>query len=237
MLLRTTCLDEVAGQVAALVPALHRRRAALVAVSGIDASGKGTVTAQLHALLDRQGLRVARIGLDPWHHPQTVRLCPRDAARHFYRHAFRWDGLFSQFLTPLREQRSITLRARLIETARDHYYDYTYDFADVDVILLEGIFLLKRQFRARYDFAVWVECSARTALDRALRRNQEGLPPEQILADYRRVYFPAQCLHVLEDDPVSSADAVFVNEKPARVRAGWPDPEPDRLRPARGAAC
>jgi uridine kinase len=50
-------------------------------------------------------------------------------------------------------------------------------FDNVDLILLEGIFLFKRAHQQRYDFRLWIDCSFKTALERALRRSQEGLPP------------------------------------------------------------
>ena len=45
-----------------------------VAISGIDASGKGYVAKLLEDELRMQGLRVATIHLDPWQNPITVRL-------------------------------------------------------------------------------------------------------------------------------------------------------------------
>ena len=45
-----------------------------------------------------------------------------------------------------------------------------YDIGDVDVIALEGIYLMKRTFREYYDLALWVEWSFKTVLIRALRR-------------------------------------------------------------------
>ena len=37
--------------------------------------------------------------------------------------------------------------------------------------------LLKRAYRDRFDFAVWVDCSSEKALQRAIERCQEDLPP------------------------------------------------------------
>src|SRR6266851_1176099 len=63
------------------------------------------------------------------------------------------------------------------------------DFLEgVDVVLLEGIFLFKRECCGRYDFRIWIECSFETALKHALARLQEGLPPEETTAAYERIY-------------------------------------------------
>ena len=50
-----------------------------------------------------------------------------------------------------------------------------------------------------------------TALARALARNQESLPRERLIADYRRVYFPAQRLHDALDAPAHFAGLTLAN--------------------------
>jgi hypothetical protein len=42
------------------------------------------------------------------------------------------------------------------------------------VVVVEGIYLLKRELRAHHDVSLWIDCSFETALERALAREQEG---------------------------------------------------------------
>ncbi len=217
--LQTTELGDLVERVAQATEALRKQRSLLVAISGIDASGKGVLAARLAAALEKRGLGVALIGLDAWHRPQTMRLSHHNAAEHFYRHAFRWDELFDLLIDPLVQKRSIELETKLIEVAQDNFYTHAYKFRDIDAVLLEGTFLSKKEFRDRYDLAFWVECSFEAALARALRRNQEGLPEQQIIDDYERIYFPAQRIHLAEDNPKGSADLIYLNEE-RRVAKG-----------------
>lgn len=183
-----------------------------MALSGIDGSGKSTLATQATELLTSRGRRVARITLDPWHTPWSIRYRADDPGPHFYEHAFRFDELFARLITPLRERRSLTLTLDLIRLVDDACVPHTYDFKDVDVILLEGIFLLRRELRPRYDLAFWVECSFETALARALARNQEGLSQERLRQDYARIYFAAQRAHLARDTPAAHADGVIDND-------------------------
>jgi uridine kinase len=89
----------------------------------------------------------------------------------------------------------------LAEETASAYYQHLYTFHDVDVIILEGIYLLKRVFRSYYDLAFWVECCFETALIRALRRGQEGLPLDETIRAYRTIYFPARYTHFALDAP------------------------------------
>jgi uridine kinase len=103
------------------------------------------------------------------------------------------------------------------------YRRHIYEFEDIDIIVLEGIYLLKRTFRAHYDLSVWIECSFATALERAIARAQEGLPAEETVRVYRTVYFPAQEIHFQRDNPRGAATLIVNNDPrldPALFRAG-----------------
>jgi uridine kinase len=188
------------------------RRVPLVAVSGIDGSGKSTIAPALGAALTERGLHAAVITADPWHTPAPIRFNAKDPARHFYRYAFRWTELFERVIDPLRRHRSLTLSLPLLRLSDDSWHEHLYDFHDVDVVILEGIFVLRRIFRRRYNVAVWIHCSFETALRRALARNQEDRDVAQLRHDYSTVYFPAQQLHLRRDQPHAAADFILGND-------------------------
>ena len=189
-----------------------KTRAPLIAISGIDGSGKSTVAPALAAALRERDVYAAVVSVDPWHTPAAIRFNPADPARHFYHFAFRWEELFERLIDPLRRHRSLSLTLPLLRLVDDVWYEHVYNFRDVDVVILEGIFLLRRALRARYDVAVWIDCSFETALRRALARNQEGLDEATLRHDYATVYFPAQRLHFRHDHPHAAADVVIDND-------------------------
>jgi uridine kinase len=197
---------------------LEKRRLAsaaesvLIAVSGIDGSGKGYVSAELVAQLQRQGLRAVVIGADGWLNLPECRFDRDRTAEHFYHHAIRFDEMFTTLVLPLKRQRSIRALADYVEETASAYRKHIYEFWDVDVIVLEGIFLLKRALRPYYDGAIWVDCTFETALERALRRGQEGLAPDKTIHAYQTTYFPAHIIHERLDDPRSAADVILRND-------------------------
>lgn len=184
----------------------------LVALSGIDGSGKGHVTAHIVGTLQARGFRTAGINTDGWLHLPHVRFSHANPGEHFYRHAIRFDEMFAQLVMPLRAHRSLSIEADYTEETATDYRKHRYAFEDVDVIVLEGIFLLKRAFQGHYDRSFWVDCSFETALERAIARAQEGLSPEETARAYRTIYFPAQEIHARLDDPRTSATAIIVND-------------------------
>jgi uridine kinase len=183
-----------------------------VAISGIDGSGKGYVTTRINEAL-RANLRVAAINIDGWLNLPRVRFSAENPAEHFYRHAVRFDDLFAQLALPLRDRRSLRLEADYAEETATEHRRHVYDFQDVDIILLEGIYLLKREFQSYYDLSFWIDCSFETALARALARRQEGLSAAETIHAYRTIYFPAQELHFTRDDPRAAAAAIVNNDQ------------------------
>jgi uridine kinase len=209
-------VNDVAAAVRTILDCRARvapERALLVGVSGIDGSGKGYVTEQIVSRLRGRDVRAVGINADGWLDLPSRRFDPCLPAEHFYENGLRLDEMFRQLVLPLRDWRSLRLVADLADaTGREEYRQHTYEYEDVDVIVLEGIFLLKERYRRHYDLSFWVDCTFETALERALRRGQEGLPPEETARDYRTTYFPAQRLHIERDGPRAAATAVIVND-------------------------
>jgi uridine kinase len=206
---RSVGVRDIVGRIEADV-AKAGSHAVLVGLTGGHATGKGRVAACLAAGLVERGHRVALVGVAPWRRP-LLRFRGADAVERYHREAVRWDALFDTLVTPLRRTRTIRTQARLLEASRDHWYLHRYDFRDVAVILLVGIFLLRRDLRERYDSAWWVEDSAAAALRRAILRSRAERDPDAIVADYQRLYFPAQRLHLATEDPVAAADGVLMS--------------------------
>jgi uridine kinase len=162
--------------------------------------------------LESRGLRVATINIDGWLNLPAMRFDPADPAEHFYRHAIRFEAMFAELVLPLRDHRSVRVEADYAAETATAFTRRVYAYDDVDVIVLEGIFLLKPAFRPHYDLSVWIDCTFDTALERALARGQEQLSRDETVRAYRTIYFPAEELHLARDDPRGAADIVVSND-------------------------
>ena len=184
----------------------------LAGISGIDASGKGFFAAQVVDQLQRHSIKTAPINVDGWLNFPGVRFGGDEMGKHFYDHALRLDEMFARLILPLNRGRSIRLDAELTaETARA-YHQFEYVFDNIDVILLEGIFIFKNQYIEHFDLKIWIECSFETALRLAIARSQEGLDPVQTITAYETIYFPAQRFHFELDDPQSTVAFTITND-------------------------
>ncbi len=188
------------------------QRSVLTAITGIDGCGKGYVTARIVDALQTKGVCAVAINIDGWLNLPNRRFDASNPAEHFYLHAIRFEEMFAQLILPLRDHRSLRIVADYAEETATEYRRHVYEFEDVDVIALEGIYLLKRAFHAHYDLSIWIECSFDTALERAISRAQEGLPPEETIRAYRTIYFPAQEIHFQRDNPKAGATLIVNND-------------------------
>lgn len=193
--------------------AQHDKKTAFtVAISGIDASGKGYTAKQLQETLEGLGYIVANINIDPWQNPLPVRLRKDNAAENIYENIFRWQQFFDQLIFPLQKNKSIYLETEGIRSDADTYYPLIYNYKNIDFLFIEGILLFKKKFLLHYDFKIWIDCSFETGLKRAIERNVEKLPEDKLINDYSTFYYPAQRLHFERDDPQKAADLVFYND-------------------------
>ena len=191
---------------------IDAKRGILTAVTGIDGCGKGYVTARIVDAIRAQGCRAAAVNVDGWLNLPHKRFDASHPAGHFYHHAIRFDEMFSQLVFPLRDRRSVRVEADYVEETAAEYRRHIYEFEAIDVIVLEGIYLLKTALQACYDVSVWIDCTFETALERAMARAQEGLSPEDTVRAYRTIYFPAQEIHFKRDNPRAAATLIVNND-------------------------
>jgi len=205
-------IDEVVRKILERRANLPDTRSLLIGVSGIDGCGKGYLATQLQAHLALHGMNSTILNVDGWLNLPHKRFDQNAPAVNFYENAIRLDQFFSQLVLPLRDRRSIHLEADFVEETASEYRKHTYDYKDVSVVLVEGIFLFKPQYRKYFDLAIWIDCSFPTALARAIDRAQEGLSPANTIAAYDAIYFPAQRIHLAQDKPRENADLIFEND-------------------------
>lgn len=93
---------------------------------------------------------------------------------------FRWNDLFNRLILPLKKDKGIYLETTGIRTDADIYYPLIYDLRNIDIILIEGIFLFKQEYLSFYDLTIWIDCSFETGLRRAIQRNTESPGYEDI---------------------------------------------------------
>jgi uridine kinase len=195
----------------------NKKTAYTVAISGIDASGKGYAAELLQEELKKMDFKVASINIDLWQNPIPIRLQKENAAENTYENIFRWNDFFEQLVFPLQKNKSIYLEIQAIRSDADVSYPLIYDYKNIDILIVEGILLFKKKYLSYYDYKIWIDCSFETGLRRALQRNVEKLDEETLIHDYNTYYYPAQQYHLKKDRPINFSDVIYCNDESLRI--------------------
>jgi len=200
-------IERLTGPITGLVGRHAPSRAVLVGISGIDRGGNQWLTGLLRDALASIGTTsVAALSVDHWLNLPSVRFRIEDPARSFYEHGVRLTEMLEQVVLPLKANRRVHADAPLTGSTSG------LSCQDVDVILVEGIFLFKREFQPLYDLSIWVDCTFETALERLIERRPREPQQPAALSACERIYFSALRHHMAVDDPVSATHYTVRND-------------------------
>ena len=172
----------------------------VVAVDGLDGSGKSRFAASLAAALSADGQPASLLHVDDFRRPADFsELAPEAESALYYERYFDFAAV------------------------GDALSAWVQGPADGAVIIVEGVMLLRAALPSGTPLIV-LEVSAAEARRRILARDQaKGRTPEEIAGRIDRRYFPAQARYRAACDPLALADIVIDNEDwahPRLVRRG-----------------
>jgi uridine kinase len=166
-----------------------RSSAKFVAISGMDCAGKSTLALALQERLATAGFCVTRISIDRFLIPWEAKTRRAPEFLGYFEDAFDYQALTHE-----------------LDIAR----------GSSQIVLVEGVFLLRQELRHWWDLAIWLEVDSALALERAVIRDLAYFGDE---ATVRLVYetrcAPAQSHHLQRDEPWAHAHIV------ASFRAGF----------------
>lgn len=207
---RANALD----QVASVIVSVRRDRPTRVAIDGFDAAGKTTLADQLAPLVAASGREAIRVSLDDFHRPRRVRYRQgANSASGYYDDAFDWAQLRASVLDPLGPEGDRVYRRAAFDLAADRPVAAAPEVAEPDAVLLvDGVFLQRRELDGCWDLAIWVDVSLGESIRRGVERDRalHGSAAEA-RARYETRYAPGQRLYVADVDPAARADVVFDN--------------------------
>jgi uridine kinase len=223
---RQAVLNQLAASIAALRPP-HPLR---VAIDGIDAAGKTTMADELAAILTPHGRPVIRASLDDFHRPRAARYARYGTLSPvgFYEDAFDYPTLWSVLLQPLGPGGDRRYRRAVFDVVADAPLAEKWLLAaDNAILIFDGIFALRPELLAVWDYRIFVQIPLEMSLERALMRDLalHG-SAERVRESYTRRYMPAQEHYLATMRPMDAADAVVENEEPARPALRFRDPTP-----------
>lgn len=167
----------------------------LIALSGPDCAGKSTLAVDVQGQLRHLGLEITLLSIDAFLIPPALRASNASEPIAYFENAFDYAAL-----------------VRNLEAAKNR--SSSASSSAQDIVLVEGVFLLRSELRHWWDLTVWIEVDTSVIMDRALKRDKEYFGDEDTV---RRVYenrcLPAQDYHIRRDLPKQNADITATFKK------------------------
>jgi uridine kinase len=178
-------MDSLARAVDA-VAALPARRRVIVAVDGVDGSGKTTFADRLAPMLDRPAVRAS---VDDFHNPREVRYRRgRESPAGFVRDSFNVAALIDVLLEPFAA--GAAFRRRLFDHRSDAVVLGADEQAPADAVLvLDGLFMHAPPIVERWDLSILLDVAPEIAAQRF--RERDGVEPAARYVRGQELYFAA----------------------------------------------
>jgi uridine kinase len=195
--------DQLADQIAGLATGRASSRPTLIAVDGPDASGKTTLADQIAHACPARGRPVVRIEADHFLQPRTLRYQQgRDSPVGFFDDTYDLDTLVQRVLAPLIEGDRQIVRKHYDRKRDGPFDDRLERVPSSAIVILDGLFLLRRGLRRFWDLSIFLEVTENERLRRALNRDATRLEGRDgVVLRYRTRYLPGFALYVLREDP------------------------------------
>lgn len=208
---------QVIDQLADLISAIKLPHPVRVAIDGIDAAGKTTLANELVAPIEHRGRQVIRASIDGFHRPRAERYRRgADSPEGYYYDSFNYSALRAALLEPLGPQGNRLYRRAVFDFRTDTAVDAPASHAVANAILLfDGVFLLRPELNASWDYRIFVHADFDVAVARAVQRDQaHGGATDVIAARYWQRYVPGQRIYLQSVRPQEKADVIVENNDP-----------------------
>ncbi len=213
---RGEVIDELArlllGQSSGKAEAVFR-----VAVTGITASGKSTLAAELATRISALGRQCVHLQVDGFHNPRAIRYRRgRESAEGYYRDAYDYAQLIARALVPLGSPGDRSYVVRVFDLEADSPVETRPIKLDRgSIVIFDASFLLRPEIRDHFDYRIFVQTSFEEARARGVQRDAAALGGTEAAERlYRLRYHAAQQIYFAEARPLRYADSLFVNEQP-----------------------
>ena len=211
--------EEMVARLAGSIAAIERSHPTRVAIDGPDAAGKSTLADELERELRARGRDVIRASIDGFHRPRAERYRRgADSPRGYFEDSFDVAALRDVLLDPLGPGGDLRHVRAIFDLRSDEPLDRAVEVASPDAVLLvDGVFLLRRELHASWDLRVFVSAGFDETLRRALERDAALLGSRaEVERRSRARYIPGQRLYFARCRPTEAADVVVVNDDPSR---------------------
>ncbi|WP_234998449.1 kinase [Salirhabdus sp. Marseille-P4669] len=181
----------------------------IVGVDGLGGAGKTTFANKLGEELKEKGYHVITIHIDDY----IVELNKRYNTGHeewYEYYSLQWDiQLLQTELFQALSDGDKLINLPLYDKTTDTISTQKRYIKPTSIILIEGIFIQRREWREYFDFVIFIDCPHKERADRVLKRDLYIGDYQNRLTKYQKRYWIAEDKYIEVDDPLKKADVIY----------------------------
>jgi uridine kinase len=187
-----------------------KERPYIVALDGLSGAGKTTLVTNLESEL-KNICNVVVIHIDDHIVERNQRY--NTGYDEWYEYYYlQWDvEMLREELFNKLHSNNPKLTLPFYEKSIDNIINKTISIEQDSIILIEGIFLQRKEWKAYYDFTVFIDCPREIRYERVLRRDTYIGDQQARLDKYKRRYWPGEDHYLETEKPIKNADKVYEN--------------------------
>ncbi|WP_339173796.1 kinase [Solibacillus sp. FSL R5-0691] len=178
-----------------------KTRPYLIALDGLSGAGKTTLVKQLKGILNN----VVIIHIDD-HIVEKSKRYGTGQEQWFEYYQLQWDTEYlKEQLFQKIQQNVQSLTLSFYQKEEDTHINKTINFSSNSIVIIEGIFLLRDEWRSFYDYIVYLDCPKEIRYERVLLRDTYIGDLVARLKKYKERYWVAEEYYLKKQQPFEQA--------------------------------
>ncbi|WP_232824121.1 kinase [Paraliobacillus zengyii] len=186
------------------IPKVEQGKKVVLGIDGLIRSGKTTFVRYIEQYIQEKNISVCIFHIDDYIVERKRRYNTGDDEWYEYYH-LQWDieGLKENLFNRLKKTNELNLLT--YDYSSDKQKLQTVKISDTCLIIIEGVFLQRKEWRHFYDFMVYLDCS------REKRFNRESDVTQSNIEKFEKRYWKAEDHYMRRVSPLERADLVIQN--------------------------
>lgn len=189
-----------------------KNRVLIIGIDGLGGAGKSTISTEICDYLNQNGYDTKLLHIDDFIHDKSIRYDDNYTEWEcYYNIQWRYDYLLNKIINPIKIHNEFNQDIELYDKENDTYILQNLKVSKGSILIIEGIFLQRKEINNIFDYIVYIDVPEDTRLNRVLIRDTYIGNYQQILNKYNNRYFRAEHEYIKEYHPYENADYLIKN--------------------------
>ncbi|WP_391118201.1 kinase [Psychrobacillus sp. L3] len=183
----------------------------IVGLDGLSGAGKTSITEKVKTELMNEGYKIVVIHIDDLLEERAKRY-NTGHPEWFEYYKLQWDVQYiKNNLFKAAHEKVNPINLKLYDREQDQCYSKWIDLEQITLIFIEGIFLQRKEWRAYFDYMIFLDCPKDVRYHRVLQRDAYIGDMNDRLNKYERRYWKGEEFYLIEVDPLKKSDIIISN--------------------------